>query len=182
MFTFVPGDIEATRRYLAALGKKDAGGYLLMKWQEILNAEDRRIFTCDLHEVAALVAIDEKRHYEFSIHIFGLPGTADGLKGLDEVVRAVEVPPAYHTEVNLPRKPRSDGSFAVTAAFHPKKSISIDDALAFEFHTQAFCDYSGRALTELIESRVEWRVPEKQFYFLSGQLPVFDPNSRAQKK
>jgi len=94
------------------------------------------------------------------------------------VVRGIEIAKGYEAEVLPSKKPRTDGSLAITTTYSPVKLVSIDNALAFQFHMESFCNYAASALEAAVESRVEWRVPDTQFYFLAGQLPRFDPDSK----
>jgi len=182
MFTFVPGDLEASRRFLAAQQSKGKEPpFYLLKNQDLLDPEDRRFFTCAIHYLMALVGLGEDRTYDFSFNMYSLPNN-DELRGIDEVVSGIEIPKGYEAEVMPSKKPRSDGSLAITTTYCPAKPVSIDNALAFQFHMESFCDYAARALEAAVESRVEWRVPDKQFYFLAGQLPRFDPDRKEQKK
>ena len=174
MFNFIPGDLEATRRYLAAQQPKGKEPliFFLLKEQDLLTPEDRRFFTCAIQYVVAVVGIDNDRTYDFSFNMYSLPDN-DELRGIDEVVRGVETSSAYEANVMPSIKPRSDNSLAISTYYGPKKPVSIDNAVAFQFHMESFCDYAARTLEAAVESRVEWRVPSKQFYFLAGQLPPF---------
>lgn len=177
MFTFVPGDLEATRRFLAAQQPKGEKPsiFFLLKSQDLLAPEDRRFYTCAIHYMVAAVALNKDRTYEFTFSMYSLPSN-DELRGIDEVVRGIEISPAYKAEVTPSIKPRSDNSVAISTFYAPKKPVSIDNAAAFPFHMDSFCDYAARALEAAVESRVEWRVPGTQFYFLAGLLPPFVPN------
>ena len=173
--SFSLSDIEASRRFLAARPLKATESYFLLKEEELLAPEDRQFFTCAIHAVSALIAVNEGREYLFSLNILGLPGDTDGIAGLEKVLKGVEVAKGY--EVNLHSgKPTSErGSYVVTALYGPQAKIIIDNALAFQLHAESFCEYSGRALDEAIGSNYEWRVPAKNFIFQSGQLQPFDP-------
>jgi len=177
MFTFVPGDLEATRRFLAAQQPKGEhpSVFCLLKSQDLLSPEDRRFFTCAIQYMVAAVALNKDRTYEFTFNMYSLPNN-DELRGIDEVVRGIELSPAYKAEVKPSMKPRSDNSMAISTFYAPKRLVSIDNAAAFPFHMDSFCDYAARALEAAVESRVEWRVPGAQFYFLAGQLPLFEPS------
>ncbi len=176
MFNFVPGDLEATRKFLAAQPSKN-NSFILLNGEYLLTPEDRKFFTCGIHYVSAMACLSKDRNYGFSFGMFSLPENEE-FRGLEEVVRGVDVPAGYELVRVDTSKDRPDKSTAIVAHYGPKKPVSIDNVLAFEFHMQSFCNYAAQVLEAAINSRVEWRVPRKDFYFLVGKLSIWNPDSK----
>ncbi len=168
--TISPSDIEATRRFLAAQQLKDTMLFYLLKETPLLEPEDRRFFTCGIHEVSAVIALDDNKNYGFSLNMLGAPGEIDEIRDLEKVILAESVSNNYEASAHTALPKKASDRMVVTAVYGPKAKVYVHNELAFQFHLESFCDYSARVLTSAIESRVDWRVPARNYILQCGQL------------
>jgi len=168
--TFSPSDIEATRRFLAAQQVKETMLFYLLKETPLLEPEDRRFFTCGIHEVSAVVALDRQKDYGFSLNLIGAPGEPTDIRGLENLILAEGVSPGYEASAHIALPKKASDRLVVTAVYGPKAKVYVHNELAFQFHLESFCDYSARVLTSAIESNFEWSVPARNYILQCGQL------------